>query len=53
MVALLQKNQSDQFIYLKMTGIYEYEACDERDKGNSYVTVSKNGMVQNGELITL
>ena len=47
-VALLQKNSSDEFLYMKVVGMYEYEACEETQKGKNYVTVSKNGMVLNG-----
>lgn len=38
---------------MKITGIYEFEVCNEQDKGSSYITVSKNGMVRDGELTTL
>ena len=33
---------------MKVKGIYEYEVCSEAEKGNSYITVSKNGMVSEG-----
>jgi hypothetical protein len=52
-VAMLQKAKSDEFMYMKVKGIYEYEVCNENEKGNQYITVSKNGMVSEGELIPL
>lgn len=33
---------------MKIVGMYQYEVCDEDEKGASYITVSKNGMVKNG-----
>ena len=52
-MALLKKNNSEEFLYLKVVGMYEYEVCDEEKKGKMYVTVSKNGMIVNGELVPL
>ena len=50
---MLQKAKSDEFMYMKIKGIYEYEVCSENEKGSHYITVSKNGMVTEGELIPL
>ncbi len=33
---------------MKIRGIYEFEVCDENDKGKNLVTVSRNGMVIDG-----
>ena len=52
-VAMLQKNKSEEFLYMKVVGRYEYEPSKKKNKGSKYVTVSKNGMVMNGELISL
>lgn len=38
---------------MRVTGVYEFEVCGEQDKGNSYITVSRNGMVREGELTPL
>jgi hypothetical protein len=50
---MLQKSQSEEFLYMRVTGIYEFEACSEQEKGRDYITVSKNGMVREGELTPL
>ncbi len=52
-MALLQKSHSDEFLYMKVRGIYEFEVCDEHEKGKNFVTVSRNGMVIDGEMIAL
>jgi hypothetical protein len=52
-VAMLQKSQSEEFLYMKVIGIYEFEVCNEQEKGSHYITVSKNGMVRDGELTPL
>ncbi len=38
---------------MKVRGIYEFEVCDEHEKGKNFVTVSRNGMVIDGEMIPL
>jgi hypothetical protein len=38
---------------MKVRGIYEFEVCDEHEKGKNFVTVSRNGMVIDGEMIAL
>lgn len=38
---------------MKVTGIYEFEVCGEQEKGRDYITVSRNGMVREGELTPL
>ena len=50
---MLQKSQSEEFLYMRVTGIYEFEVCGEQQKGRDYITVSKNGMVRDGELTPL
>jgi hypothetical protein len=50
---MLQKSQSEEFLYMRVTGIYEFEVCSEQEKGSSYITVSRNGMVRDGELTPL
>lgn len=52
-VALLKKSHSQEFLYMKVKGIYEFEVCDENDKGKDFITVSRNGMVIDGEIISL
>lgn len=52
-VAMLKKARSDEFMYMRVKGIYEYEVCSENEKGVNYITVSKNGMVCEGELVPL
>lgn len=52
-MALLKKSHSEEFLYMKVRGIYEFEVCDQNDKGKDFVTISRNGMVIDGEIIPL
>jgi hypothetical protein len=53
LIALLNTSHNEEFVYLRPLGIYEYEACDFKNKGEEYLVVSRNGVLTGQELVTM
>lgn len=53
LIALLSTSNNEEFIYLRPLGMDEYEACEFNRKGDNYLTVSRNGVLIDNELVSM